>query len=309
MKNWLSKILIFIKLKYQDISILHTTKIFSYDEYNRHTKNHQKDDAEKFLFEKSLLPKTQTKFIFSGYCYVCKKIVDFLVDFQNSYEVNNILMPNWRERLACPSCHLVNRTRATVHLFEQECKPMHDSKIYITEQTTPLYSLLKTAYPNTFGSEYIGDVLGYGDCNQNGIRNEDLTKLSFNNDEFDFILSFDVFEHIPNYRKALLECYRCLKPGGSLFFSVPFIKTSEKNIIRAYINENGTIEHVLPPEYHGDPLSSDGILCYNHFGWELLDELKSIGFENVHALLYWSKELGYLGGKQVQFKSTKKKSS
>jgi hypothetical protein len=75
------------------------------------------------------------------------------------------------------------------------------------------------------------------------------------------------------------------------------------------MNENGTIEHVLPPEYHGDPLSPNGILCYNHFGWELLDELNTIGFKNVHALLYWSKELGYLGGEQVQFKATKKESS
>jgi SAM-dependent methyltransferase len=228
MQNWLSKILIFFKLKSQDTPILHATKIFSYDEYNRHVKNHQKDDAENFLFEKSLLPKSQTKFMFSGYCYVCKKLVNFLVDFQYSYEVNNILMPNWRERLECPSCHLVNRMRAIVHLFEQECKPMHDSKIYITEQTTPLYTLLKTTYHNTCGSEYLGDVLGYGYFNQNGIRNEDLTKLSFNNDEFDFILSFDVLEHIPNYRNALLECYRSLKPGGSLFLVCHLLKLLKK---------------------------------------------------------------------------------
>jgi SAM-dependent methyltransferase len=114
-----------------------------------------------------------------------------------------------------------------------------------------------------------------------------------------------VFEHIPNYKKALAECCRCLKPGGMLLFSVPFVKTSAKNIVRAQVSNTGEVIHLLPPEYHGDPLRSEGCLSFYHFGWEILDELNTMRFKDVKALLYWSQELGYLGGEQVIFMATK----
>jgi len=65
------------------------------------------------------------------------------------------------------------------------------------------------------------------------------------------------------------------------------------------------VSHVLPPEYHGDPLQSGGCLSFYQFGWELLDELKAMGFKDATALLYWSRELGYLGGEQILFTATK----
>jgi SAM-dependent methyltransferase len=49
----------------------------------------------------------------------------------------------------------------------------------------------------------------------------DACSLSFKDNFFDLIVSFDVFEHIPNDKLAVKECYRVLKPGGKLIFSVP----------------------------------------------------------------------------------------
>jgi hypothetical protein len=65
------------------------------------------------------------------------------------------------------------------------------------------------------------------------------------------------------------------------------------------------VKHLLPPEYHGDPLSSNGCLCFYHFGWEILDELNTIGFKDANALLYWSQDYGYLGEEQIIFTATK----
>jgi len=45
--------------------------------------------------------------------------------------------------------------------------------------------------------------------------------LPFSNDSFDAILSYDVFEHVTNVRKALEECYRVLKPGGRAYTAFP----------------------------------------------------------------------------------------
>jgi SAM-dependent methyltransferase len=145
----------------------------------------------------------------------------------------------------------------------------------------------------------LGDSVSYGSCNGDGIRNEDLTRLSFDSDALDFILSFDVLEHVPNYKKALAECYRCLKPDGTLFFTAPFSRNSEKNIVRAYLSQAGEVIHLLPPEYHGDPINSDGCLCFYHFGWEILDDLRTVGFKSSYALLFRSEHFGYLGGEQL----------
>lgn len=85
------------------------------------------------------------------------------------------------------------------------------------------------------------------------------------------VLSYDVLEHVPNYQRALAEFYRILKPDGVLLLSVPFTFTKD-NLIRATIDSNGKISHFLQPKYHGDPLPSSGVLCYQAFGAELSDD-------------------------------------
>jgi hypothetical protein len=108
-------------------------------------------------------------------------------------------------------------------------------------------------------------------------------------------------EHVPNYCKAFGECARTLKPGGEMLFSAPFDANAALNRIRARLLADGTVEHILPPEYHGDPLNAEGCLCFQHFGWEMLQQVKQAGFARVWALLYHSRDYGYLGNEQIQF--------
>ncbi len=49
----------------------------------------------------------------------------------------------------------------------------------------------------------------------------DSTKLPFRNNSFDVIVSFEVIEHIQNYRKYLQEVFRVLKNRGYFIFSTP----------------------------------------------------------------------------------------
>lgn len=177
-----------------------------------------------------------------------------------------------------------------------------NSSVYITEQTTPFFKYLKNINPELVGSEYLGNKFVYGETNSDGIRNEDLTNLSFNDEQFDFIISLEVLEHIPDYLKALKECFRVLKKNGKILLTFPFNKNSVKNIVRARLNNDGTIQHLFPPEYHGDPINNnEGCLCYYHFGWEILDDIKKTGFEKSYAIFTYSKEYGYLGGDQIFF--------
>lgn len=47
--------------------------------------------------------------------------------------------------------------------------------------------------------------------------------LPFNDQEFDVVLSFNLFEHIFNYQKLINETYRILKKDGELIGFVPFL--------------------------------------------------------------------------------------
>ncbi len=88
-------------------------------------------------------------------------------------------------------------------------------------------------------------------------------------------------------------------------WSVPFIPSSKTNSIRAKLVD-GQIQHIItPPEYHGDPLSSNGILCFQHFGWEMLDEMRLAGFRDAYAICYQSIPFGYLGCEQFMFFAVK----
>lgn len=277
------------------------TRIASFGEYLCYVRSMAGEYESRNLKETALLERQEFFFV-PGFCFVCGQPVSFLADYSNGFEnADGRRIPNWRECLICPGCRLNNRMRAAIHLFHELCRPQPDCALYITEQTTPLYRWYKRTFSNVVGSEFLTANCSIGSKYTKGIRHEDLTRLSFADAQFDFVLSFDVFEHIPDYRKAFRECRRVLKKGGVLFFSVPFDLNSAENVIRAEMQPDGSVKHLLPPEFHGDPLQESGCLCFRHFGWECLDELKADGFSDAAGYFYWSREYGYLGGDQLVF--------
>jgi hypothetical protein len=272
-------------------------RVHTYDEFLAHSaRNKQSIEQHQALLQK-ITPKEQISFTVPGYSYTAGKQVDFIVDFQHSGDSGQV---NWRERVCCPETYFNNRMRATFHLFDLEMQPYPDSKIYITEQITPIFTYFAGQFPGVVGSEFLGDHVPFGHVNENGVRNETLCALSFPDQSFDTLVSLDVLEHIPDYERAFRECARILKKGGKMMWSVPFIATSSNNVVRARI-ENGEIIHILPPEYHGNPLSNDGILCFTHFGWQMLDQMRAAGFRDAYALCYHSSKFGYLGSEQFMF--------
>jgi len=273
--------------------------VASHREYRKHRSLHRKGIERQRRVERGLF-SGHTPFEVAGTCHVCSAHVRFRVAFEHSYHVDGVLTPNWREWLKCPSCGLNNRMRAVVHLLESRSLGLSDGVAYITEQTTPLYQLLsKRRGGRLVGSEYAGDAFPLGETGPRGIRNEDVSNLSFGSGQLGAVLSFDVLEHVPDYTRALSEFHRCLAAGGRLVLSVPFLGDSPENLIRARVDQHGKIVHLLPPEYHDDPMRSDGCLAFYHFGWELLDDLRDVGFIRVRALYYWSLEYGYLGADQM----------
>lgn len=257
--------------------------------------------------EEKMLPSEPRNFMVPGYCNVCQKETAFTIDYNSSYLVaaDGRPLPNWRETVICTHCGLNNRLRASLDLFLHRLGATPSHAIYVTEQLTPLYAWLRKRFPHLTGSEFLGEMASPGKVVK-GIRHEDLTHLSFKSNSLDFILSFDVFEHVPHYERALVECFRCLNVGGTMLFSVPFNATSQETLVRARLKPDGEIDHLCKPEYHGNPTRPDeGSLCFHHFGWDLMPTLKSTGFSEAYCLTMYSHLFGYLGNEQLLFVAKK----
>ena len=112
---------------------------------------------------------------------------------------------------------------------------------------------------------------------RDGVRCEDMQRLSYADASFDLITHTEVLEHVPDDTLALAELHRVLRPGARLLFTVPLFD-SDTTVERAYLRD-GVIEHLLFPSYHRDPLrGGEGILAFRDYGRDILARLQAAGF-------------------------------
>jgi len=235
-----------------------------------------------------LLAAQDERLTLPGFSIPAGCMVDFLID-PDLRTANGSF--NLRETVNCPETAFNQRMRASIHaiaLHEKE----QGSDVYIMEQKTHLFSFFQGRYPGIIGSEFLGKSIPLGECDEGGLRNEDATRLTFDNASFDFIMSFEVLEHIPDYLAAFNEVQRILRPGGRFYFTAPFNADIHHHLIRAKM-EGDEIHHIIEPEWHGNPVTGKDILCFQHFGWAILDELKACGFNSIEAIAFDQIEYGY----------------
>lgn len=236
------------------------------------------------------------------FCPVCGNI---------SY-IFNVNKQNLRETCLCKICQSTNRQRQIAFTLCQYLKisSLKEIKffkkkliIYNTESSGPVHNQL-IKYPYYIYSEYFGKKYKSGSI-VNGVLNEDLNELSFNDDSIDIIISSDVFEHIPEPYKAHKEVYRVLKKNGYHIFSVPFYQNQYLDETRAIINKKGELKHFKTPIYHEDGVRpKNGILVFNIFSLEMLSKLFTLGFYTDMYVLY-KPCYGILGNNAIIFKSAK----
>ncbi len=253
-----------------------------------------------------LQAKGRESFAIEGFCVPCNKSVPLLVDLLSGGQRDGeYWIPNWRERLECPLCHMNNRQRLIATLVNQYLSQRANSpaNVYFMEQVTPIYLWASKVFTDHHlqGSEYLGHEYQGGTVVK-GIRHEDVTSLSFDDASLDLIVSNDVFEHVPNPASAFSECARVLRSGGLMLATIPFHSNAEISVVRASLDQHG-LQHHLPPMYHGNPVSAEGSLVFTDFGWDVLSALREAGFSDVAVSLFVSEPFGHLGNGQLVFEA------
>ena len=222
--------------------------------------------------QRALVPEGFEEFRLPGFCVVCQRPTLFRSELSAPTGGNGRTEVAWREQQTC-DCGLNCRERSAYHVLSQFPGIARDAKIYCTERGH-FFAHLAKAFPNAIASESLGDAVPLGRRNADGVRNEDLTRLTFADASIDCIVSLSAVGRVDDSVAALREAARCLKPGGFLLLTVPFRLDRADTIARA------------------------GVAAGHEFGWELLDTLKSAGFGAAELVVFTAPQYGYAG---VQF--------
>ena len=281
------------------------TKMYSFRNYNCSVVNSY-EDIKKFKDKnKDLIAKCQnlddeslnghTEGKLNGWCACCNKNVDFYWKLLPKYS-DHIL---FTETFFCSQCGINNRIRAVIHLFKIfEKSTPKNKKIYCYEYFTPFFKYLYNNYSadnEVIGSEYFGADKKSGEI-VDGVLHEDSLNLSFNDNEFDYIFSNDVFEHVSDIDKTLSEVKRCLKKGGKLVLRIPVTWDRENTVKLAEI-ENGEVKFLAQPIYHGGFSFDDpnGCLVFYDYGQDIFEIMKRAGFKKTYGIAIEDEKFGNIG--------------
>jgi SAM-dependent methyltransferase len=195
-----------------------------------------------------------------GFCPICATSVAF------------IRKSDWlRDNYRCLYCNSIPRQRAIITILERAFPNWRDLRIHESSPGGPSSDKLTRECKDYSASQFFPSVpLGtYHD----GVRCENLERLTFGDGTFDLVVTQDVFEHVMNPGPAFSEIARVLKPGGAHVFTVPYFFW-KKTLVRAVASPDG-IKYLEPPDYHGNPIDDKGSLVVTEWGPELIEQIYS----------------------------------
>ncbi len=227
---------------------------------------------------------------FTGCCSVCGEFGVF-----TGYKRPGL---HPRDQFACALCGTTLRYRdqatAIVHQFSDGVAMCLDDFVQTVGRELAILEFgLRGPFVNRFRTlpgycqAYLFEDQPLGD-EKDGVHCEDIRRTTFADKSFDLIVTSDVLEHVADWRQAVAEVARLLRPGGAHIFTVPLqwplpaASTARAELV------DGEIVHHLAPRFH---VSGTGgkALVFTDFGEDLLDYHRISGldawFFNGHLLL------------------------
>ncbi len=110
-----------------------------------------------------------------------------------------------------------------------------------------------------------------------GVRSEDLERLTYAESSFDLVLTSESLEHVSDLTRALDEIHRVLKPGGWHIFTIPWLPHVASTFARTVRQPDGTLTHRAPEIRH--PGGDAGYLVFTEIGRDFPELVAQSGFE------------------------------
>lgn len=200
----------------------------------------------------------------------------------------------YRDSLLCDNCHSIPRERALALILTKE---MPDWRHRDVHESSPaergISVVLKRECAGYVASQfYPGQPLG---SMVKGFQNQNLERQTFMNNSFDLVVSLDVMEHVNDPAQVFKEIYRTLRPGGMYLFTVPTYKGKIISERRALYHEDGTVDHLSEPEYHGNPIDDSGSLVTFHYGYDLAESIYHWSGLGAEVIRFHRPDLGIIG--------------
>lgn len=105
--------------------------------------------------------------------------------------------------------------------------------------------------------------------------NVDLQNLPYPDDSFDLIIHSDTLEHVKSSTTALKECFRVLKEGGALFYTIPIVYSRLTKRRDSLLNS-----------YHGsqDEFQGEDYKVWTEYGADFWVEIVNAGFTKIFLI-------------------------
>ena len=190
-----------------------------------------------------------------------------------SDEVQHLM--DLREGVVCAFC------RANARSMHLAATLLDDIGATIGERYATIRDLARSGSPPRIAEinkipglhEKLGAVVTYSEYG--GENSQDLMALTYRDETFDYVLTSDTLEHVPDFDKAMSETRRVLKTDGKHIFTIPVLWDRETRRRASIVD--GELVHHEPPSYHGSSAGED-YLVINEFGSDVLPRIEDAGF-------------------------------
>jgi len=219
-----------------------------------------------------------------GYCPICRHSATFSA------------RQTWfRDHLLCDSCGSIPRERALMLVLEREVPKWCTLAIH---EISPLFrgtsEVIRRECPG-YVPTYFYPETPPGTVASSGFRCEDVELQTFADQTFDVVISQDVMEHVFRPDRAYREIYRTLRANGLHIHTTPVYKEKLLSTRRAARKEDGSLAHYATPEFHGDPINSEGALVTYHFGHDLPEKIVEWAGFDVEMVRFNDRHHGIVG--------------
>lgn len=204
-----------------------------------------------------------------GYCPACESETLFVAD--GAY---------FRNTLKCVKCKSVPRNRVLMHVLSKYFPSWNKLRIHESSPGWDIVSQrLAKECEQYVASQYdpniaLGSLVDAPRLPCKRYFNQNLESQTFLDNEFDLVITQDVFEHIFFPDLAIKDIARTLKVGGATLMTVPIVRKNKPSRRRAAL-VGGEVHHLVEPaQYHGNPISGKGALVTVDWGYDIVSYLQ-----------------------------------